>query len=341
MNKQPGIFDRVLRGDLRPWLESNKHDEKFIHLIGDLKLTTPEFEPVYEIDFYRCFNSKTKYYQKLIINEANNYCNSIIDLIRSDDDIRIVRYLLSDMLKKKLKTLLKDVGKLIKVNGYDLKYINPYKSDPDTDKDHKSDTYVLQLLKTALIKVYLEIQEVFSDNIPQEEYMEMEDLYLQVVSEPIPEQPFLKKRILIVVNNSDTLLNTIHTQVPLVLYLHSFTYKQLVKKGDSLIDLCDNLKSNHFIDEKTSIAHFKRVFSGKEILNPVRWTGNGSEFYFFIYLIYTKHKLVKDLKQNQWKVACRCFVKEDGTAFDKDKIKNLKRPQLTGGLIEKAVELLF
>jgi hypothetical protein len=39
-------------------------------------------------------------------------------------------------------------------------------------------------------------------------------------------------------------------------------------------------------------------------------------------------------------VACRCFVKADGTPFDRTKLKNLKKPQKTAGAIEKAVELL-
>src|ERR1035437_955511 len=101
--------------------------------------------------------------------------------------------MLGDTLKKKLKTFLKDVGKLIKANDYKLKYINPYKSGFVVDTDHKADTYIIQLLKTAVIKVYLEIQEKFKSYL-SDDYMEIEVLYLHYLSEPIPEQTFLKRR---------------------------------------------------------------------------------------------------------------------------------------------------
>lgn len=100
---------------------------------------------------------KKRSYHKLILHEVTDYCNRVIELIRGEDDLRVIRYLLSDTLMKKQRTLLRDVGKLIKANDYDLKYINPYKSDFDIDTDHKSDTYVIQLLKTALIYFYLEV----------------------------------------------------------------------------------------------------------------------------------------------------------------------------------------
>ncbi len=56
--------------------------------------------------------------------------------------------------------------------------------------------------------------------------------------------------------------------------------------------------------------------------------------------LYTKYKFVEDLKQQQWKVACHCFVQGNGTHFDVSKIRNLKKTRLTAAVIEKAVKLL-
>jgi len=221
-------------------------------LAGDLKRAASEFQAFYDIDFYKGFSSKTVYYQRLIVNEATDYCKRTIELIRGEDDLRIIQYLLSDTLKKRLRTLLKDVGKLIKANDYDLKYINPYKSNFEIDTDHRSETYIIQLLKTALIKVYLEVQEAFKTYIPQEEYLEMEDLFLQGVSEAIPEQTFLKKRIQLVANNIEVKTIVIHAPAAEELVLCSFTYHQFIKKGENLIDLRDNLIKNRFIDKNTS-----------------------------------------------------------------------------------------
>jgi len=107
-----------------------------------------------------------------------------------------------------------------------------------------------------------------------------------------------------------------------------------------LSDLLDAFKFLHLVDKKSSARDFKKVFSGIEIENPIRWTGNQSEFYWFIHLVYTKYKFVEDLKQQQWKTACYCFVQADSTRFDVSKLRTLKKPRLTAGVIEKAVRLL-
>ena len=172
MNNQPFIFERIIRGNLRPWLENNRLEDKFTTTIGDLKLIEPQFQPLYAIDFYLFFNSQTRYYHKLIINEANNYCNNVIELINLDSDTRTIEYLLYDTLRKKLRTLLKYNAKLIKANDWDLKYINPYQSSFDNELDHKTNTFIYQLLKTATIKVYLEIQEIFKSFINSDDYIE-------------------------------------------------------------------------------------------------------------------------------------------------------------------------
>jgi len=346
MNNQPLIFERIIRGNLRPWLETNRDEDKFNSTIGDLKLNELQFQPLYEIDFYLFFNCQTRYYHKLIINEANNYCSRIIELISFDDDTRVIKYLLYDTLKKKLRTFLKDIAKLIKVNDLNLLYINPYTSSFNTDLDHKSNTYIIQLLKTATIKVYLEIQDTFKSFIERDDYMEIGVLYLHYLSEPIPEQTFLKRRAvetkqcietrhcLVSTDIDERVMNSAHAGT------ESFKFDRLDSNPGALNDVSDSLKLHLLIDKRSSIHDFKRVFSGKEITNPIRWTGNDSEFYWFIHLIYTKYKFVEDLRQQQWKVACHCFIRADGSRFDPAKLRNLKRPKLTGAVIEKAVKLL-
>ena len=121
---------------------------------------------------------------------------------------------------------------------------------------------------------------------------------------------------------------------------HSFTYKQFIKHPDKLTDLCDSLKKNDFICKETQLSNFKKVFSGDEIKTPVIWTGNVSEFYYFIKLLYLKQNLVLDLKQNQWKVACKCFIKPDGTLFDHQGLRKNQAPKSTGHLLESAISLL-
>ena len=121
---------------------------------------------------------------------------------------------------------------------------------------------------------------------------------------------------------------------------HSFTYKQYNTNPDKLTDLCDSLKKSKFISKETSASNFKKVFSGYEIKSPITWTGNVSEFYYFIKLLYTKHKLVGDLRQNQWKVACKCFCRPNGDYFEHEGLRKNQAPKSTSLLLESIVSLL-
>ena len=342
MKNQPLVFDRIIQGNLSPWLDCNEQEEKFVRNIRYLRPIEPRFQPLYEIGFYRCFNSKTKYYRKLIINEANNYCCRVIEWIGSIRDLSIVKYYLNRTFKK-IKSLLREAARLIKANDYDLKYIDPYKLSFDDELNNKANTYVIQLLKTALLKAYLELQEFFKTYLCSDDHMEIEDLYLQILSEPIPEQTFIKRQII-----TETILfgaksypaGMDNVSIPHMAGPKSFKFERYETNPDVLNDLLVSLKLHFLVDIRSFICDFKKVFSGKEITNPIRWTGNYCEFYWFIHLIYTKYKFVEDLKQQQWKVACHCFIRADGSRFDPAKLRNLKRPKLTGAMIEKAVKLL-
>jgi hypothetical protein len=191
MSNVPTVFEEIIHGSLRPWLDSNKPDAKFAPMLSSVKAVNPNFHALYEIDFIRPFNNKTKYYHKLIINEANNYCNLIVELINEDKNEQLMKYWLNDTLNKRLKTRIKEVGKLIRENDYSIVYINPHKLTYQEDFDHKTDTYIFQLLKVALIKSFLEIQEAFKFLINDDILIE-DDFYTHLLIEPIPDKSYLK-----------------------------------------------------------------------------------------------------------------------------------------------------
>lgn len=332
------ILDTILYNGLQPWLAENHPDEKFAVLLSEIKPVEPQFPMKYEVDFWRPFNFKTKYYQKLITREMNQYCNQVIAFIAADDNHQVKKYWINDTLNKKLQTRLKEVGKLIKEKHLDLAYIDPSKSTFDQDAAHKTDTYIIQLLKTALIKIYLEIEHVFLDF--RTDVLLIEDFYTQLLFEPIPSDPFLKEA------SPDLSIEPVKqkgvkTDLPKVKQIfYSFTYIHLSKSPDKVNDLFDSLKKFGLIAEDTTFNHFKRIFSGKKIIQPVVWTGIPSEFYYFIRLIYTEYQLVGDLKLQQWKVACQCFVPAMGTTFNFSAIRLLKKPQRTARNVEQAASHL-
>lgn len=331
MNNDIKILDDILYHGLRPWLEQNALDEKFASKLTEVKEQTPAFTFQYEIHFERPFNHKTKYYNKLILNETIQTINQLHELITEDNNESLVKYWLNDTLEKKLKTRLKDIGKLIKEQDYALSYINPKKTAFDIDQSHKANTFIIQLLKLAYMQVYLELQEFFKDRI--EDLLIEDDFYTQLLFEPVPDQHYLKKIQIIEVEPTPTVANEPKPQYAV---LSSFSYKQFNTNPDKLTYMCDSLKKNNFIAQDTNLATFKKVFSGKEVTTPVVWTGNPSEFAYFIKLIHNTHKYVEDLKQKQWKVALLCFVDNEGNPFP-DKVRKLQKPKLSAAAIEKCV----
>ncbi|AHW62292.1 hypothetical protein FH5T_19155 [Draconibacterium orientale] len=321
---------------MRPWLPANNPDEKFASLISGIHQVEPNYSPGFEIKFERPFNNKTKYYAKFIQNESIKTINGLLDSLQEDDTPQLIKYRLNDTLNKKLKTKLKDIGNIIKEQQFELSYINPRKTTFDIDQEHKTNTFVFQLLKTTLIHIYLEIQNVLKDWVKDE--LIIEDFYSQLLFEPIPDKTYIQEIKTIEIEPAK--IQKQPDKGDMEVSLKSFTYKDFHKNSDKLNDLCDSLKKSGFIDSTTTAANFKKIFSGREFTIPIIWTGNRSEFSYFIKLIHNNHELVVNLKQDQWKVAVNCFIKADGSKFHTSDRKQ-QRPSKTGDLLDKAVALLF
>lgn len=337
MTGEIDVLNDILHQDLRPWLEHNQNDKVFASKFRGLREYTSEHSLQFKIDITRSFDNKTKYYSRLILNAVKSEFDRIYRTIDEDRNENLILYHLNNILNKRLKTHLRDIGNLIKQKDYELAYIDTKNTSYQIDPQHKADTYIIQYLKLALMQLYLEVQEAFKDWV-YDEFI-VEDFYTQLLNEPIPEKlPISKIQILQIEPEPVQKTKTKKTETPIQFY--SFFYKQYNKNPDKLGDLWDSLKLNNFISADTPLATFKKVFSGTEINTPVKWTGNPSELSYFIKSIHNDFKLVEDLKQKHWEVTCICFVDENGEPFDRTKFRSLKRPNLTGDKIDKAVNLL-
>lgn len=337
MSKQINTLDKILDYELRPWLPQNSLDDVFATKNRKLKEYIPQQPLQFQIDFYRPFDYKTKYYSKLIQNTVKSDFDSFYNKIDEDRNDNLVRYYLNDILNKRLKTRLKDLAELIKQKDYSLSYINPKNIPLQIDQAHKANTYIMQLLKVGYMQLYLEVQEAFKEWI--DEIMIVEDFYIQFLTEPVPDKlPIKKLQVIEVSPETNQKSKLQNSEKPI--QFNSFTYKQYNTSPDKLGDLWDSLKLNNFISADTPLATFKKVFSGSKINTPITWTGNISELFYFVKRIHKDLQLIEDLKQKQWQVTCICFVDESGELFDRSKFRSLKRPNLTGDKIDSAVNLL-
>ena len=337
MSNQTKILDDILNQGLRPWLEKNSLDDKFAPKLRSLKDTSTDYPFRYEINFLRPFDNKTKYYSKLILNTVKSDVERLYNLISEDHTENLIRYWLDDTLYKRLKTRLKDIGKLIKEKDFQLVYIDPKKASIELDQAHKANTYIIQLLKLAYMQLYLEIQDAFSTWI--DDKLVIEDFFTQLLLEPVPNEKFLTEIQTIEIEATEKPVRK-QTPPPTVNSFHSFTYKQINTAQEKITDLCSSLKFNNLISQDTTVPNFKRVFTNSEIKTPVVWTGSISELFYFIKLIHNDLQLVENLKQKQWEVTCQCFVDTEGNPFDRSKFRSQKKPKLTAAKIEKSVSNL-
>ena len=339
MNNQLNKLDEILYGSLQPWLEISKPSEKFAPLVSKVPTVEVNFSSLYEFDFHRPTNPKTEYYYKLIVSETNAYCNSVVDLINADKNEMLQKRLYDDVTKNLLIPRFTDVIELIKEGFYFVEFIDPKNFTYAGGSEKKTETFIIQLLKVALVKIYLEIQNQFPQ-LNSGFALSERDIYDQFFNQGLPENSFLKRN-----NNKPTISKiskspTISAIKPNSISRLSFTYKEFETNSDKLTDLFKHLKENGFIAKENPLANFKRAFSGKEVSNQVIWSGSTNEFHYFVYLIHNEFELIKPIKRNHWSVACKCFIRFDGTQFDKKKLKEGIKPKSTSELLDKAVELI-
>lgn len=337
MSNASDVLYEILQLQLSPWLDDTGSDEKYTAKLAGVKEKQPAIPLKYKIDFPRPFNNKTKYYVRLISNAVVDMVSENITQIAGETDESIILFLLDEILDKNLKNRIRRVGELIKEMDYAPVYIsNNFVATPE-NSDHKANAYIIQFLKLAYMQIYLEIQDEFKHY--RGDILIAEDFYSQLLNEPVPDHIPLSKVKVIEVEGMPVEEVKKSKPSPQV-SITSFTLLDFDKSQDNLADAFDRLKNKEFIHKETTLPTFKKVFSGKEISTPVRWIGNASDLYYFIKLIYSVNKLVKDLKQKQWDVACKCFVDQDGNAFDKDRIRLLKKPATTADQLEFIVSMM-
>lgn len=356
------IANNILTGSLRPWTKENQDEAKFGHLLNQKlrlnkdkpsefcnsaihafkslnfitenenleelrELSRVETVEKINIEIPQFFNKQTEFYSYLLTNSFHNILSGTFEAIKNSEEIDGTYKLF--LLLTKLETLISL-----------FKY--------DTNANNVT-ILIMNTLGLHLFATHSILNQKFNKLIDFEVLSENEVLYQlcpELESEKIDKSKlayYLHQYISLNAQKSETA--TKDEKPPLQLEsekisFESFRYIDYDKKYDNLTNLWDSLKKNNFIAADTDSRIFKKVFSGKAITKPVVWTGNPSEFSYFIKLIYTINNYIEDLKQRNWEVACKCFVQADGTPFDRSKLRTLKKPQLSYKQLELTVDNL-
>ena len=318
-------IESIMIGDLRPFKQDIKGDDYYSPLFRSLSSVVPKFQPCYKINFPApLLSPKTKYYKRLIDNDITIKLNGLFELLDGNGDDLILFH--RKKLFEKIKSHIESIQKYIDFNQHDLSEITSRYVDFSTNPQHNECTYIFNYMLTALIRCYIEFQAHYKQFIDEDKQFTISDFYTQILKKQTSENTFLTENpeTIQIKETPPVKSEKKHKSTTDSL---SFVYVRLDKNPEAITNLFNSLKDvAGLIDSQTRLVDFKKVFSGKEVTNPIVWTGNPTELYYFIKCIHNIHKSVEDARKQQWAIACHCFVGENNARFDKSKLKALKDP---------------
>lgn len=363
---KPIIFDTILFGELAPWQQENTIETKFRDILNNqvrvnkdkpeqffkaLLCSLKDYSINLKIDHLpnserianlAKFAEMQTDFSMLTIPNYFNKASEFYNYLIFNENIRLRAAIATNV--KKAKTAIDSeyqVVSLLKNLDYTIEQVSQKKYND------KLSTYVLNAIKISLFRLYEEIKLVYHAFIGSEALSDFEIINFiapefetekttqNTISFQINQFLHAKQPTPVILENAGS-----RKLQPVEIAYCSFTYRHLSTQPEYIKDLFDSLKSNNFIEKSTVYTDFKKVFTGDQVVKPVIWTGNISELHYFIKLIHNINKSVVDLKQHQWEVACKCFSKPDGSAFDRVQLKEQKKPKATASLIEKVAKQL-
>lgn len=247
MDNELALYHKILFLEFRPWTNRTTTQPKFKELLQNVKKEYFAFQPNYVLAFPKPLTEKRKYYYALIENEATRYLNNIHNIIAGALNDNEKMYWAHTTLAKKLLPKLKEISKIIDVHQYLFELLSSGNKSK-TEIQQLDETYIIQLLKYQLIRIYIDLQESFKDFLKDGETTE-EELHQICFSETAP-----VKSLLIPAEK-------IKTATP--------ASKIIVKKADVVLNvLKDDFRKakKGILDYKTIIKNDKRFASFEEQL---------------------------------------------------------------------------
>ena len=184
------LYQSILTGKNRPWRKNDYSSDKYKELISLTQLETLKYQPVNELDFFPPHTPKCIYFHNIILSEAYRYFNLLNDLINEATDIEEKEYWMKLTLETKLPMLITQVKHTLEERSFILSELDPNENNKLNERSISEPSYAIFFLKTSLIWLHLEIQEIFSQH---DIHKTEAQLYLEYFSEPIPSYNFIKE----------------------------------------------------------------------------------------------------------------------------------------------------
>lgn len=179
------LFDRILNGDLKPWLQHDISENKFREEYAQVTKFNFKFQPLYNLDFVRPIGIRRKFFKRIIENEAIAFLNSFHKSLEDSDLIAHKEYLINNLLLKELPDIFNQIkSKISKFALFPKLYLPAPDGSMNTAADADS-SYILHLLKHTVVWIYMEVQEKNKEYLI-EDYLEENEIYLEFFGEECP-----------------------------------------------------------------------------------------------------------------------------------------------------------
>ena len=184
------LFQEILFLSLRPWMRKDVSDARYKEMIHEINRSEYLFQPSFDVKFLKPLTPKRIYYHTLIENATRDFLNNFQQIIESADTTNVKKYWVHKALTKVISQKLRDSSQTINDNEFYLETISPDSISKSTNKAKLDDTYIIQLLKFQLIRLYLEIQMGFKTYLNEDALSENE-LHSIFFTEQSPSKSFI------------------------------------------------------------------------------------------------------------------------------------------------------
>jgi hypothetical protein len=258
---QPNLdtIQNILFLELRPWLNRTTPEAKYKQLHEELKKVHFSYQPLYETVFPKPLTAKRKYYQALIESEVIEYLNDLNTAISEADIANEKKYWVHTALTKVLSQKLRDISKVIESFNFNLSNL----ASKSENIDIKDDSYIIQYLRLQLMRIYLEVQDRYKENL-KEEPISFQELNEKYFSESISADSIKNaSKIKQVTSKIDTdathpteefkpiARDTQSENIPPTI----LKYQEVIKNQDRFLRFEQHLFDNGFIDNNYSFQN--------------------------------------------------------------------------------------
>ncbi|MGQ1910976.1 DUF6617 family protein [Marinifilum sp. RC60d5] len=184
------LYQKILFLELRPWQMNNLSDLKFKHLILDIKKEYYTHQPNYEVVFCKPLSYFRKYYNNLIEYSAINFLNEFYSEIQLTSNKSEIAYLVNQAINKKLSQKLKEIDQVIQSRNYTPEQFDLNSPNKAKDPTIADESYVIHLLKYHMIRLFMDIQETYKNEL-HGEYLSKEEIFYKYFNENPPSQEII------------------------------------------------------------------------------------------------------------------------------------------------------